>query len=359
MRLVVLAAMLALAAAPAGAVPPPAGSSGFDGAGPYRLYDDWLVVCDNVATCMAASAETEGRAVLRIARTGDWDALPDPLADLSSAGFDGNAVILVLQPQGSLPHATPGRRARTRLTMHRLAAGWFGMGDVEIAAFLAAARTADSARFETPDGRVLAQVSLRGLVAAMDRIDHVQTRTGTITATYNRGGILVPLAAIMPPPAPVVEPVEGVPDRQARALQTRAFLMICGTGLARSPGDAVAWRMASGHHIVAVDCRIGGLNGGRIWLVEDPAGALDLARLPVPDLPGAQDLTGFLANSWFDHITGRLHALELGRPAGDCGSRLSWQWTTGGFRLAEAQRMPLCTGIAQALWPGTWSTRLP
>jgi hypothetical protein len=192
----------------------------------------------------------------------------------------------------------------------------------------------------------------------MDRIDHVQTRNGTVTGIYTRGEILVPLAAIMPPPVPLVEPVSGVPDTQAGALGTRAFRMICGTGLARRSGDAVAWRMASGHRIVAVDCGVEGLNGGRVWLVEDPAGNLDLASFPTPDMPGADAMTGFLPNGWFDHVTGMLTSLELGRQAGDCGSRLSWQWTAQGFQLAEAWRMPLCTGTAQLHWPRTWTAQL-
>lgn len=370
MRRAVLAAMLAAMALPASAVPPPvaeptlqvppspSGLFGFDGAGPYRLYEDWLVVCDNVASCVALSVVPDGSANLRIARSGGWAAAPDLVADLSFVGFDGAAVDLLLQPAARRPHATPGRRALTRLGMHRIAAGWFGLPDEGSASFLAAARSAESVQFVTPDGRVLAEVSLRGLVAAMDRIDHVQTRTGTITGTYTRGEILVPLAAIMPPPAPVVEPVSGAPDPQARALGNRAFRMVCGTGLSRRTGDAVVWRMASGHRIVAVDCGVEGLNGGRIWLVEDPAGKLDLARFPTPDLPTTEGMSGFLPNGWFDHVTGTLTSLELGRQASDCGSRLSWQWTAEGFQLAEAYRMPLCTGTAQLHWPRTWTVQL-
>ncbi len=365
-----LAALLALAALPASAVPPPVREpelavpsrpselSGFGGAGPYRLYDDWLVVCDNVASCTAVSVLPDAAATLQITRSGGWDDLPVPVLDLSRAGYDGPTVSLVLQPGDRHAHRTPGRRARTRFLLHRLQAGRFGLAPGEREALLAAAHDARSAQFAGPDGRVLAEVSLRGLVPALNRFDHVQGRTGTVTGIYTHGEILVPLAAIMPPDAPSLPAQYGVEEPDNARLGTRGFLLVCGTGVARRAGDAAVWRMASGHRLVAVDCGVDGLNGGRIWLVTDTAGQIDLASFPTPDLPANQPLTGFLPNGWFDHATGQLHALELGREAGDCGSSLTWQWTGTEFRLAEALRMPLCTGLARDLWPRTWTSRL-
>lgn len=370
MRRALLTALLALAASPVAAVPPPVAEpalplpprrselAGFGVADPYRLFDDWLVVCDNVAACAAISVLPDAAATLQIARTGGWDDLPAPVADLSRAGFDGTSVVLALQPGDGRPHATPGRRKRTRFRLYRLEAGRFGLAPGERADLMAAARTARTAQFLAQDGKVIAEVSLRGLVAAMDRIDQVQARTGTVTGIYTSGEILVPLAALMPPPAPVLQPQGGVEESGNTVLGTRAFVLICGIGAPRHSGDAVVWRMATGHRIVAVDCGGDGLNAGRIWLVADPYGQIDLASLPTPDLPTTQGMAGFLPNGWFDHASGQLHALELGRQDGDCGSSLTWQWTAAGFRLAEARRMPLCTGLAQAQWPRTWTAQL-
>lgn len=365
-----LAALLAVSALPAGAVPPPVNEpeirvppraselSGFGAAGPYHLYDDWLVVCDNVASCAAVSVLPDASASMQITRSGGWDDLPTPVMDLSRAGFDGPTVSLVLQPPAGRPHATPGRRARMRFLLHRLQAGRFGLAPGDREALMAAARTARSAQFVGPDGRTIAEVSLRGLVPAMDRFDHVQTRTGTVTGIYTRGEILVPLAAIMPPDAPSLPAQSGEEEPGNAALGTRGFMMICGIGAPRHAGDAVVWRMATGHRIVAVDCGGSGLNAGRIWLVVDRDGGIDLATFPTPDLASSQPFSGFLPNGWFDHATGQLHALDLGREAGDCGSSLTWQWTPAGFHLAEATRMPLCAGLARDLWPRTWTTRL-
>lgn len=314
-----------------------------------------MVLCDNRHDCTATSAVPDAPALIQITRQADWDALPLIVLDLARAGFDGMTVDLVLQPADRRAHSTPGRRARTRFTFHRLAAGRFGMPPDERLSLLLAARNARTAQFRHRDGRIIAAVLLNGLEAALNRFDHVQARTDTVTGIYTRGEILVPLAAIMPPPLPVQVRESGLEEAN-RELGTQAFRMICGIGAPRHSGDAVVWRMAGGKRIVAVDCGSEALNGGRIWLVVDETGQLDLAHFPQPDLAAQDGTDGFLPNSWFDHAAGQIHSMELGRPDGDCGSSLTWQWTAEGFQLAEARRMPLCIGLAQDLWPRTWTT---
>lgn len=319
---------------------------------PVQVYEDWSVTCDDLASCVAISADLGEPApvVMRIVRGGGWERLPDLRIHLP--GEVAGTVSLRLATLD--PASDPERRRRTHFRLYRTDAGDYALAASDTQAFFHAARAARTAQVLNSIGAEIGMVPLRGLVAAMDRFDHVQTRTGTITGIYSRGAILVPLAAIMPPPTPLLHPLEGSAEVVDRATASRLHRLVCGSGAVRHADDVEIGAMADRTWIAGIDCGLSGLNAGRVWMLLQADGSFSRAIFALPYLGDDDTGFGFLENSHFDPETGVMEALALQREVGDCGTWHRWQWSPAGFRLLEARVMRICVGLARHNWPHVW-----
>jgi hypothetical protein len=285
-----------------------------------------------------------------IARDGGWERLPEVRVHLPDE-VAGNVSLRLATLE---PATDPERRRRTHFRLHRTAAGDYALSESESQAFFHAARAARTAQIADNEGTVIGTVPISGLVAAMDRFDNVQARTGTVTGIYSRGRILVPLAAIMPPPMPLLHPVEGSAEAVDSATASRLHLLACGTAGARHADVVGVGAMADRTWITGIDCGLSGLNAGRMWMLLQADGSLSRATFPLPYLGRDDTGFGFLENSHFEPETGIMEALALQREAGDCGTWHRWQWSPAGFRLLEARLMRVCVGLPRENWPHVW-----
>lgn len=329
-----LAALLALAAAPAVAAP-------F-----AKSFKDWDAVCDNVGDCVAHGFE--------------------PYMDRR----DGVFLRLDMKAGGEARAKLTGAAKGLDLDKARIAEAPPELADKPLVEqLLAAARKEEKATLTVPGAQEKAVFSLAGLAAALLAIDEHQGRIGTATALIRPGP--KPAAAVpgpKPPPRVAGTPTEKFGEGD-EAL-AKALAKHLGKRLTEdcdrqdsSPGAGEVHKLSKTLSLVGLWCNSGAYNfSSRFWLV--PGRDVKGAR-PVMFRKADGKSEAELVNADYEAKEGVLSYFGKGRGPGDCGNQGAYAWTGRGFELMREAQMLTCNGVGGGEdgdldsdgWPTLWRTR--
>ncbi|MGE4410117.1 MAG: DUF1176 domain-containing protein [Sphingobium sp.] len=320
--------------------------------GPMETFRDWVIGCDNVRTCTAASLIPEGdtlfdRAVtVYLRREGDARATPsillrfaDEAATSVDLWVDGTTIATAPAKDGTATIAAE----KTAMVMRALARG---------------------SRLEIRAGhKVIGTASLTGSSAALRFMDVQQGRAGTVTAMVAKGELWA-TAVKTPPRLPVVRylaPPQG--DSTSATLwreeRTRA-LALSGCAAEQTPGsEASIYPLSKSQQLVLIPCGAGAYNFNSVPLIATGNPGRRSFTLPRfdsrPGWGGEAEAPPMLVNASWDTKTGQLMSYAKGRGLGDCGSSQSYVWDGSTFRLIEMRMMNQCRGAWD--WIPLWRAR--
>lgn len=305
-----------------------------------RVFQDWIVACDNGGRCEAASLASEDSA-------------------LQDAGLlvrrdeDGALSVRVADMTGKAPRATvriDGRAVASTTLARQVEGIWQGASARALVHALARGR---KAAILTPTAHPL---SLRGAAAALRFMDDRQKRAGTRTALIAKGAAAyratppaLPLVRVVTPPSGKDPVIPGAAINAAR----RQYGCATDDG---SPVSADAHRLDARSTLVLLSCGAGAYNyivqpliwrDGRLT----PA-VFDYAFTFGEPKPAGQPQV--LVNADWSR-DGRLSSWAKGRGLGDCGDAAHYGWDGTRFRLLSAAVMTECRGAIDTL--GVWRAR--
>jgi hypothetical protein len=327
----------------------------------YREFRDWVLVCDNVRTCVARSASAQddgGDGSLSLSR----DAGPSGAVRLTRSAAAGGRLELDGRALGRYPWTiTRPKRGDPQAVLE-------GGSALD---FVRAIREGRELSYNA-GGSV---VSLDGLKAALSEMDEAQGRSGTGTALAKVGSkpaSSVPAAASLPV-------VRAVPAKAALA-RPRAFADAVRTArqdeLNRhdcdldTAKDDQAFAPDAGHVVVFLACNLGAYNLQGVLFIA-PRAAPDQARLLILPLePGrkpadisAQNAAVYswnrqAADTGWKAKSATFWTREKARGRGDCGSRSAWTFDGKDFQLSRYDKLDQCSGGPDGDWPTLYRTRV-
>jgi hypothetical protein len=327
----------------------------------YREFGDWVLVCDNVRTCIARYAN---------ARDNSNDGYLSVSRDAGPAG----AIRVTLSEAAGGRLELDGRRTgRYGWTMVR-GKGGSKRAVLESSAALKFVR-------QIKDGQELSYnaggslVSLSGLRAALSAMDEAQGRSGSETALVDIG--VKPASA-----APAAQPLPVVRAAPSRAVlaKPRAIAQAVRAAkqdeLTRRDCDLdeadhdQAFAPDAGHVVVFLACDVGAYNLEGVLFIA-PAGAPEKARLLVlplepgkapADIPAKNvavyDWNGNAPDMGWDAGTATFRTRVKARGRGDCGARSAWTFDGKDFQLSRYDKLESCGGGPDGDWPTLYRTHV-
>lgn len=316
-----------------------------------RTFQDWTVGCDNVRYCQAVSllpeTATDGQTLsIRRAPTGDAEPVFSLYRydneDLCGARLsaDGRplAVRIIEGPDCTIVHPA------------------------DAPTLLVALRSAAELRVIAADGGDLGAISLAGASAAMLAMDEAQQRTGTMTALVRPGPR--PVSAVPPPLAlPEVRvapfPRGDTPQIDADRIARLRREIGCEIEDVGGPDEYNAFPLDEGKTLILLACGSGAYNVTWIPFVAEAVRGNRIEIAPALfDAQWAQADEGRaeLVNAEWDGGARTITELSLGRGIGDCGTRSSYGWDGGRFRLLRQSTMGECRGARDYIT--VWRTRV-
>jgi hypothetical protein len=347
------------AAALAICAPGAAQAASAEAAPSYREIKEWILACDNTATCVAKFVHDD----LGTAKTLPDDAVQGYLSIEREAGPDGELTVTAESMSDDSDAAFDP--SKMSLDGKPLTAVWGKDKDDN------AVLEGDAARQlirVIGDGGVLTftndgkpqLVSLSGLKAVLLAMDEAQGRLGNETALARAGS--APASAVPPaPPLPVVwmAAMKGdLPDaagfaakvRRAQAATLKAHA--CDAELA---GEDNAYPLNDREALVVLGCSMAAYQGSML-VYRAPRAAPAKAQLLV--LPRAPTLKANEAEPKGEYTEGEWEAdtatfteSAKGRGLADCGVSTSWTFDGEAFHLSGFLRQERCGGPA-----GDWPT---
>ncbi len=328
-----LAAVLLLSAPAAAATPGPNADA------PVQMSGDWLAACDNLLDCTAyAFGADDAPAVLLIVRGHDRPTTatlilradgPRPLAAVRlAAPRHGPAITVRLQP---------GAAGTLRGT---LSAGEVGL----LLPVLHGGGRLPLLPVVRPGIRA-APLGVLRLVGAAPALDWIEARQRRMPE----------LLAPVPSPAPLNSSPSPDPRHPPPAVAALAAVRDCRRQDAEAATDeTAATRLSATTSVWLVPCGSGNFDRAMLIVLAGP-GQAAVARLGVP--PGFPARPpGLLVNVQASSDGRELGADEPSRGLGDCGDTRTYRWDGARYRLASAQLMPVCHGLAPEDWPVVYST---
>jgi hypothetical protein len=332
------------------------------GAAPiYREFGDWVLVCDNVRTCVAryANEQADGNdGYLNLSR----DAGPAGAVSVTVSYPVGGRLDLDGRSLDRYPWASVRRRKESPQAIIKGAAALN---------FVHAVRDGRKLAYNS-DGSV---VSLDGFKAALSAMDEAQGRAGSQTALVEIGD--KPASSV--PPAPPLPVVHAAPNKADLANPKRFTEAVrsawqdelkkrdCDLDLA---ADDHVFAPDAGHVVVFLACNVGAYNTQGLMFIA-PRTALDQARLLVlPAEPGkpsagvsAQDAGVYFWNSyapdtgWKPKTATFLTRSKI-RGRGDCGERSGWTFDGKAFQPTHYAKLDSCGGGPEGDWPTLFRARV-
>ncbi|MGO4581037.1 DUF1176 domain-containing protein [Cupriavidus sp. 2TAF22] len=346
----------------------------------FKDYKDWTLACDNGKRCYAD-------------HYGDGATVPTLLVRLwRDAGPDGRTT---LQIDSRTPIAFDELRLDDR-PFNSTSTAWTSSAAISdddghysyrlrtrdsatIAAWVSAARNAQTMSFGEPANDYVPEVSLAGLSAALLAMDDAQGRLGTVTALLRRGGApagAVPNAPSLPRiPAPA-KPVPALSKAEQRKLIRAASSRFADDvrACAHNHGDediraararansAVA--LTANEALVALACQVdSAYNHTQLWYrVERKAPyvgrSMDFSKIAASrELDTISRPEGFtgrsneLLESDYIPLRSELWSLFRVRGLGDCGILTRWIFDGARFHLTEIRGQGVCNGLWSEWWP--------
>jgi hypothetical protein len=319
--------MIILAAAAAVAMPHPS---------PLKVFQDWIVGCDNGRACHAVALLPEngadGGATMAVRRGPEAKAMPEIDFTLDGAGAAGLAA--------------GGKRLPVRLIAQQDGPK---VAPADMPAVIAALRTAPSLEILDSKGGSLGTVSLAGASAALLYMDEAQKRVGTATALA-RPGRLPAESVPAPPPLPVIRaaPTGNAPPLVLTPARLAALRKAQGCTLDEvgGPDTVETYALDAGRTLILLACGSGAYNVSVVILIATRSGS-DLRIVPAAfDGPRdvGDDSKPVLVGADWDPKAGRLSSYDKGRGIGDCGIVQHYAWDGARFRLIEQDEMGECRG---------------
>jgi len=318
--------------------------------GPIESYRDWVVGCDNIGSCTAASlfpdkGGGEGGMTVYVRR--DAGPAADPYIELLlPEELEGPVDLLV----DGVKIASARARGNS-LPIDPSAGAALVKGMVRGMTLSASAR-----------GRTLGAAPLSGASAALRYMDARQGRAGTVTALVAKGTLRasavktadgLPLVSYLPAPQGQPQPTSLWREERGRALA------ISGCAAAQGPSQEVQIaRLSEKEELVLIPCGAGAYNFSSVPLIATGQAGRRVFRLARFDSPPGWSEQGeppMLVNAGWDAARATLSSFAKGRGLGDCGSSESYVWDGTLFRLIELRRMDQCRGAWQ--WITLWRAR--
>lgn len=322
-----------------------------------REFKDFVVGCDNTASCTAVGipAEGESELVLILRR----DAGPSAIATVQ---------ITAARPLKAADVHVDGKPSPiAKLPWRTDTDGTLTLTGADAVEFVAAVRNAGT--IGTGAGAEAPSVSLAGLAATLLFIDETQGRLDTTTALLRTGprpAALVPdapPASALPPAAPMPRVLsEGQAERIAAIVRRQQTVALkrqdCDqdSGVT-APDQAVA--LTATEALVFLTCTSGAYQSDSL-LFRAPLDGGDARRIQLPALPfkrtGDGALFDTLVEADYDPATATLSSHFKGRGLGDCGEDVAWRFDGSDFRLVRYSALDRCGGALPDAWPVLWRT---
>lgn len=330
----------------------------------YREFKDFVVGCDNTASCTAVGAPKEVQNGLFLSLQRDAGPAGRLLLQVANSGDDGlKASDLTVDTQSS--------------PISQLAWKDDGQGSLTledpalVAQFLAAVKDAGKINKGSDKDTY---VSLAGLDASVLFIDETQGRLNNVTALVNPGiqpVDTVPPAAAAPALAAAYAPAPAAlsTDQSAKLIsavrkQAKPDLKKADCDYRPGPdslGNAdAATALTATDALVFVTCN-GGPYQSEVLVYRAPLAGTPATRLSLAPLPfklGDADAVDFdtLVGADYDPATATLTYFNKGRGLGDCGDMATWRFDGKDFLLASYRSLDRCSGAISDYWPVYWRT---
>lgn len=321
----------------------------------YDTFGAWSVVCDNGLACDARGFADDGGEAPEL--TFHRDAGPEaqatvtiyaPLSfDRKAVGVDGHGLELFATEWVSGGEGSS-------LTAHQPAAVSAFVDRIRHAAFLDIGRNV---------------VPLKGVVAALSRMDARQGRTNGQTALIRRGmrpASVVPARPWLPYIPVYHRHIVFDPGEQDRlmAVAWKGQAHFIRSGACDPPTDNMrkflkngVYGLDQGTALVMIGCQMGPYQGNSVLFVVSRGrpGVPEPVRLPMPRLHrGDTGVYGpVLTCPDFDTATSTLTTVAAGRARNDCGMGAQWRWDGTHFVLTGMTLQEACGGSAPL---GNWPT---
>ena len=296
---------------------------------------DWLVVCDNTRACRAAGYSVAGSASpvsVLIARA-SGPGMP-VFGELQLGMLDAHAV-----HPASVGLAIGGRPAGTiRIDRNNHAE----LAPAVTGALLKALLAGGDISFTA--GKTTWRLSSEGAVDALQKIDDVQGREGTVSAIVRKGGardsdvaspMALPRMEATGIPAATQPGDDALAVRVLASIQTSPDCPLLDDGAAQA--RARLWHVDANRLLVMQACRAAAAGGGNGFWTANLRPPYD-AR---PMTYSSGDYDG----------TGSITAREASGPSGDCGTAAAWTWNGFRFEQTYAAVGGLCRGVKAG---GAW-----
>jgi hypothetical protein len=316
--------LLLFAAAAAGAAHP----------SPLKLYQDWIVGCDNGRACHAVALMPQsGEGATMAVKRGPGAGAPI-------------VIDFTLDGAGAAGLAADGKKLPLRIAADDNGAV---VAPADVATVIAALRSAKALTILDAKGASLGDVSLAGASAALLYMDDRQGRVGSVTAVARPGP--KPASAVPPPPPlPMVRaaptgsgpPLALTPARVASLRREQG----CRIEEVGGPAEIERYKLDGDRTLILLSCGSGAYNLSMVPLIASRRGGA-VAIAPAPfDAPPEWGEPGkpMLVNPDWDAKTGLLSSLAKGRGIGDCGVRQDYAWDGARFRLVQQDEMSECRG---------------
>lgn len=312
-----------------------------------KSFKDWMVVCDNLNTCVAFVFPTDPaeQAWLRLERAGDADA-PVRLTIVVSAeeqpGAGGEAWALTVDGK-----AIPGLGQLKPVEDDT--GFWRADIPADQARAVALAARDGAVMGLTRRGRAPVVLPLSGGAATMIWIDEQQNRLGSPTALSKAPGPSPVVVAAMPirVAGPAV-PQGGLPTAVPPSVMTA--IGECETQMEPAIDPIIA-RLAPGVVLYAPVCSRGAYNAiYSLVLADERGGGVRVLQLPLPAGFG-QTAIGDPMNIDYNPETRMLTSFAKGRGLGDCGDETQWVWDGRAFQVVVSRVMGDCRGVPFDDWP--------
>lgn len=330
----------------------PASAQSAQRPGPLETYKDWVIGCDNIADCTAASllapdgSIAETFATLYIRR----DAGPYGAIRMEIRLSDNHAGKADLLVDG------------VKYTASDISDTLITISDDGRASLLPAMLRGKAMQVQA-DGKIIGSISLNGLSAALRYMDAQQGRAGTVTALVATGKLVATSVKAAPLP-PVVQHL--LPEKQKKATSARLWqgergqaLAISGCAAEQTPESEaeITW-LSDKEELVLIPCGHGAYNFSYVPLIATgAAGRRNFKPARFDYLPGWSEAgkISSLVNAVWDAQGAILSSYSKGRGIGDCGSTESYVWDGAVFHMIEKREMKECRGAWD--WIRLWTAQ--
>lgn len=334
---------------------------------------DWVVSCDNAASCSLVNAS--GLTQLRVAQPSPFG-MSRICIHRQGGPEDAAQFFLTLRSRKSSHHTARqedrwlrlvgGKVPHPDIALHHRGTEHWEVPPQQAGTLLGGLDEKAQLHVLSREGTILERLSVRGIEKALSLVDQAQSRTGTVTALREKGDRSARTLPVRPKPQSLVTAplpkLTTAPTPSVAALRLRQ--QACGSpGLDASIGyrllgdqrhpDRTLW-------VTPCDPKPGLRRD--LFVIEHADGTAAPAVFPgvMPERPTGQP--GLLATPRLDAETGLVREQWIApvppSRSEACAIERLWGWNGRAFELAEERRSLSCAGIVSGYWARTYTRPL-